>query len=546
MRIRVAVSILLVAAISLAQAPKKQPRPLDKTDVLALLAGSVPSQRVAQLVREHGIDFEPTQDYLKTLEIAGAEEVLLKTLREARRIHPPKVDPVVAAKKEQIQKHLDRGIELLKKGLFPEAELAFRSAVQLDPERAGLHFVLGYALSAQEHWDAAIPEYRTAIRLKPDFVEAHSLLGYSLQRSDHFEDALLEYRTAGRLRPDDPKTRADLCGVLPLQREEHAITECREAIRLNPSDAGPHYHLGLALEEKGGLQEAIAEYRTAARLQPGPLLAHLVRDSLAEALVQKNDLEGALEVYRGPRSQRTDDAEAHYRLGSALHNKDRLDEAVEQYRTAIRLRPDHADAHSALGSALEERGDLDGAITEFRAAVSCKPEDPEAYVALADALAKRREGEAAIGAYRTAIQLEPEDAGLHHKLGRALHQRGDVDGAIIEYQAAFRLAPNETYDDNPVSAFFGELNLPLAHIDLGSALQSKGDLDAAIGEYREAIRLKPNMAAAHFRLGLALWPKGYLQPALDELRQAYLLDPSNSEYRKAYEALLSQASREQR
>ena len=77
--------ILVAASIGLAQAPPAEKKPLDQIQVLALLAGGVPSQRVAMLVNERGISFEPTEDYLTTLKNVGAEDVLLRAVRAAKR-----------------------------------------------------------------------------------------------------------------------------------------------------------------------------------------------------------------------------------------------------------------------------------------------------------------------------------------------------------------------------------------------------------------------------------------------------------------------------
>ena len=60
-----------------------RPTPLTRDQVLQLVAGHVPSQRAATLVRQRGIDFFPDQEYLQTLGVAGAEEVLLAAVREA-------------------------------------------------------------------------------------------------------------------------------------------------------------------------------------------------------------------------------------------------------------------------------------------------------------------------------------------------------------------------------------------------------------------------------------------------------------------------------
>jgi hypothetical protein len=59
-------------------APKK---PLDQVQVITLLAAQVPSHRVAMLVQERGIDFEPTDDYLQDVHLAAGEDELISGLK---------------------------------------------------------------------------------------------------------------------------------------------------------------------------------------------------------------------------------------------------------------------------------------------------------------------------------------------------------------------------------------------------------------------------------------------------------------------------------
>jgi formylglycine-generating enzyme required for sulfatase activity len=60
-----------------------RPKPLSKQQVLQLVAGHVASERAAMLVKQHGIDFVADERYLQTLRLAGAEETLIAALREA-------------------------------------------------------------------------------------------------------------------------------------------------------------------------------------------------------------------------------------------------------------------------------------------------------------------------------------------------------------------------------------------------------------------------------------------------------------------------------
>jgi hypothetical protein len=59
------------------------PRPLKQEQVGKLVAGGVPNQRAAALVQQYGIDFLADEEYLKTLRLAGADEMLIDAVRAA-------------------------------------------------------------------------------------------------------------------------------------------------------------------------------------------------------------------------------------------------------------------------------------------------------------------------------------------------------------------------------------------------------------------------------------------------------------------------------
>ncbi len=58
-------------------------RGLAKSDVLALLNGGVPSQRVAELVGQRGINFSPNDDDFSDIRAAGGRDDLVSALRQA-------------------------------------------------------------------------------------------------------------------------------------------------------------------------------------------------------------------------------------------------------------------------------------------------------------------------------------------------------------------------------------------------------------------------------------------------------------------------------
>ena len=62
--------------------------PLHKDEIVQMLQNGLPSEQVADMVEESGIDFEPTEDYYKVLRKVGAGEELINAVRQAKRAKP--------------------------------------------------------------------------------------------------------------------------------------------------------------------------------------------------------------------------------------------------------------------------------------------------------------------------------------------------------------------------------------------------------------------------------------------------------------------------
>jgi hypothetical protein len=77
--------------------PASAKKPLNQVQVFALLVGQVSSHRVTMLVQERGIDFEPTDDYLQEVRLAGGEDELISALKGARVTMPEHFDPAATS-----------------------------------------------------------------------------------------------------------------------------------------------------------------------------------------------------------------------------------------------------------------------------------------------------------------------------------------------------------------------------------------------------------------------------------------------------------------
>ena len=98
---------------------KPSPSPMSRDQLLLLVAGGVPSERAAALVKQRGLNFIPDEEYLQSLRTAGADDALIAVVRGSK---PP-----------EVQKHLARAAECEQHHAWAEAEKEYRAPLALAP-----------------------------------------------------------------------------------------------------------------------------------------------------------------------------------------------------------------------------------------------------------------------------------------------------------------------------------------------------------------------------------------------------------------------------
>ena len=98
---------------------------------------------------------------------------------------------------------------------------------------------------------------------------AYARLGLVFSQEGRTDEAISEYRQALKLNPDDADTHYNLANALYRKGLlDEAIGQYQESLKLNPNDAGGHNNLGIVLFQKGRRPEAIAQFQEALRLKP--------------------------------------------------------------------------------------------------------------------------------------------------------------------------------------------------------------------------------------------------------------------------------------
>jgi tetratricopeptide (TPR) repeat protein len=249
--------------------PASAKKPLNQVQVFALLVGQVPSHRVTMLVQERGIDFEPTDDYLQEVRLAGGEDELISALKAAKITKPATVDPAAQARQVEMRQRLARIVELEQEGQYFAAEQQIHVVLALDPQNAAVYNGLAYVLLNEKKLDDAASAAREALRLNPNNDDAHVNLGIALGGKGDWDGDIAEQREALRLNPNNDWAHVDIGYALGQKGDwDGEVAEYREALRLNPKNDQAHVHLGSALSGKADWDGVATEYGEALRLNP--------------------------------------------------------------------------------------------------------------------------------------------------------------------------------------------------------------------------------------------------------------------------------------
>jgi TolB-like protein/Tfp pilus assembly protein PilF len=147
-----------------------------------------------------------------------------------------------------------------------KAASAARKALELDPDLAEAHVLLGGMQQQQWHWTEAEAEYRRALELSPNDAEAHAGLAHWLLSQGRTDEALA---WAERGRQLDPLVvqGTDIAWILfQARRYDDAARELRNVLAVRPDDAVSLWYLGFVLIARNQPKEAIPVLEKAASI----------------------------------------------------------------------------------------------------------------------------------------------------------------------------------------------------------------------------------------------------------------------------------------
>ena len=288
----------------------------------------------------------------------------------------------------------------------------------------------------------------------------------------HGSDASL--RTSESLAKDTASLKSDHNNLAATSAED--LSRARDNLRtkLQTANTGEnHRRLGDIYEKLNDPLNAVREYETAARLDPGEQNYF----SWGAELLLHHAVQPALEVFSKGSAAHPKSARMLAGLGAAQYASGSNDRAARSFCEASDLDPENATPYLFLGKLEKALPDApacaeprlarfaaqqpqnpmasyyyaiallkpqSGATEPTRSqkaeellkkSLAADPSNADAHLQLGILFSTRKDEAAAIAAFQKALQLNPDLAEAHYRLGRALKQTGDDAGAQEEFQA---------------------------------------------------------------------------------------------------------------
>jgi tetratricopeptide (TPR) repeat protein len=169
-------------------------------------------------------------------------------------------------------------------GKMDFALIFLRQALALLPGNAKVSALLAITLDTSGQKEAAVRAYRAALDLDPNSPAVLNNLAFLLcEQGGNLDTALTYAKRARELAPNSDAI-ADTLGWVSLKKNmtDEAISLFREALQKEPARSTYHYHLAVALEQKGDHAGAMEELQAALKGNPSKDEEAKIKDLMAK------------------------------------------------------------------------------------------------------------------------------------------------------------------------------------------------------------------------------------------------------------------------
>ena len=246
--------------------------PAANPDQLPITTSSPEAAKLFDEGLQFRYDYHNEQALVKWREATGKDPEFVQAWAYIVLRAPDPVEAKQAAEKAQLaSQNVTPGEKLLVKwmlstneGHFLDGIAAMNDLLAMYPRDARLHFEAGLWLQSQGDNEGAEKLTKRALEVDPNFAGALNTLGYDLANMHEYDQAILYLKRYAEVEPKDPNPRDSLAEILQKAgRLEESLAEYREALKLDPKFYSSQMGLGNDYALLGKQDRAREEYAKA-------------------------------------------------------------------------------------------------------------------------------------------------------------------------------------------------------------------------------------------------------------------------------------------
>ena len=408
---------------------------------------------------------------------------------------------------------------------YPNAEGAYRNAVEQDPDDPGHRHGLATALTAQNKYAEAAEQYKKLTELEPGTADNHLRLAELYRRLAEFDDAQKSLEQAKQLQPgslevlynqallyEDQNRYDDAAKVL---NDAIAGTKKQASPTANPSALAILYdELGRDYRKQENYPAAIQTYQEMGKLGPDSekraqmLLIETYRDSrdidraiaenknaiaespsdatltimLAMLYGEKPDPAQATQILHGLLHGNSDDQEIYLDMARVEQRGKKYSDAEQSAQKAEGIAQDPSDKQTAwfmLGAIYSSEKKFDLAEVEFRKLIDANPNNASALNFLGYMLADRGiRLDEAVSLIQRAVKEEPANSAYLDSMGWAYYKQNK----LAEAQDYLQKAVGGEGHDPTILSHLGDVYLKLGYNQRAADL-----FERSLAEWQKAL-----------------------------------------------------------
>jgi tetratricopeptide (TPR) repeat protein len=182
----------------------------------------------------------------------------------------------------------------------------FQKMLERDPDSVATHMLLGEALDAQNHTEDAIREFEVAAKNGPGQPEVHFGLGYLYWKQKRYEEAGREFNLELKTNPTHGMALA-YAGDIALRagNDEQALTLLKKAIDVQKDIHLAHLDLGTVYQQEKRNEQAVAEFRESIRIDPSGFDGHYRLARLLKEMGRKAEADKEFAIVQNLHEKKT-------------------------------------------------------------------------------------------------------------------------------------------------------------------------------------------------------------------------------------------------